>query len=93
MLALIKKSKVINWKRLSVALFIGAAATSMIPGALHYWIGFPNGRIHPTLVHLPFIALSSECVAYFKETIKKHHMQYQNMIYQLLDKYVAYQKM
>ena len=52
------KSKVINWKRLSAALFVGAAATSMILGALHYWIGFPIGRIHPTLVHLPFHALT-----------------------------------
>ena len=38
------------------------------------------------------ISLSSESVAYFKETAKKHHMQYQKMIRQLLDEYVAHQK-
>ncbi|MEA3277592.1 MAG: BrnA antitoxin family protein [Pseudomonadota bacterium] len=38
------------------------------------------------------ITLSSESVAYFKETAKKHHMQYQRMIRQLLDEYVAHQK-
>ncbi|MCB1679617.1 MAG: BrnA antitoxin family protein [Halioglobus sp.] len=38
------------------------------------------------------ISLSSESVAYFKEAAKKHHMQYQKMIRQLLDEYVAQQK-
>ncbi len=38
------------------------------------------------------ISLSSESVAYFKNTAKKHHMQYQKMIRQLLDEYVAHQK-
>ncbi len=38
------------------------------------------------------ISLSSESVAYFKDTAKIHHMQYQKMIRQLLDEYVAHQK-
>ena len=38
------------------------------------------------------ISLSSESVAYFKDAAKKHHMQYQKMIRQLLDDYVAHQK-
>ncbi|KFI24034.1 BrnA antitoxin family protein [Nitrosococcus oceani] len=38
------------------------------------------------------ISLSSESVAFFKEEAKKHHMQYQKMIRQLLDEYVAQQK-
>lgn len=38
------------------------------------------------------ISLSSESVAYFKDAAKKHHMQYQKMIRQLLDEYVAKQK-
>ena len=38
------------------------------------------------------ISLSSESVAFFKEVAKKHHMQYQRMIRQLLDEYVAQQK-
>lgn len=38
------------------------------------------------------ISLSSESVAYFKTVAKKHHMQYQKMIRQLLDEYVAHQK-
>lgn len=38
------------------------------------------------------ISLSSESVAYFKSVAKKHHMQYQKMIRQLLDEYVAHQK-
>lgn len=38
------------------------------------------------------ISLSSESVAYFKNTAKKHHMQYQKIIRQLLDEYVAHQK-
>ena len=38
------------------------------------------------------IFLSSESVTYFKEIAKKHHMQYQKMIRQLLDEYVAHQK-
>ena len=38
------------------------------------------------------ISLSSESVAFFKEAAKKHHIQYQRMIRQLLDDYVAQQK-
>lgn len=38
------------------------------------------------------ISLSSESVEYFKEEAEKHDMQYQKMIRQLLDEYVAHQK-
>lgn len=38
------------------------------------------------------ISLSSESVAFFKEAAKKNHTQYQKMIRQLLDEYVAQQK-
>ncbi len=38
------------------------------------------------------ISLSSDSVAYFKEIAKKHHMQYQKIIRQLLDEYVSHQK-
>ena len=38
------------------------------------------------------ISLSSESIAYFKDAAKKHHMQYQKMIRQLLDEYVEHQK-
>ena len=38
------------------------------------------------------ISLSSESVAYFKEEAAKHDMQYQKMIRQLLDEYVAHHK-
>jgi len=38
------------------------------------------------------ISLSTESVAYFKEMAEKHHMQYQKIIRQLLDEYVAHQK-
>jgi predicted DNA binding CopG/RHH family protein len=38
------------------------------------------------------ISLSSESVTYFKSIAKKHHMQYQKIIRQLLDEYVAHQK-
>ena len=38
------------------------------------------------------ISLSSESVAFFKAEAKKHHMQYQRMIRQLLDEYVAQNK-
>ncbi|NOZ36730.1 MAG: BrnA antitoxin family protein [Gammaproteobacteria bacterium] len=38
------------------------------------------------------ISLSVESVAYFKAAAKKHHVQYQKMIRQLLDEYVAHQK-
>ena len=38
------------------------------------------------------ISLSTESVAYFKEAAKKCHMQYQKMIRQLLDEYVAHRK-
>jgi len=36
--------------------------------------------------------LSSESVAYFKGVAKEHRMQYQKIIRQLLDEYVAIQK-
>ncbi len=38
------------------------------------------------------LVLSSESVLYFKGVAKKHHTQYQKMIRQLLDEYVANQK-
>ena len=38
------------------------------------------------------ISLSSESFTYFKSIAKKHHMQYQKIIRQLLDEYVAHQK-
>ena len=38
------------------------------------------------------ISLSTESVAYFKSIAKKHHMQYQKIIRQLLDEYVDHQK-
>lgn len=38
------------------------------------------------------ISLSSESVTYFKEVAKKHHLQYQKIIRELLDEYVANQK-
>ena len=38
------------------------------------------------------ISLSSESVLFFKKAAKKHHMQYQKIIRQLLDEYVAHQK-
>lgn len=38
------------------------------------------------------ISLSSESVEYFKNEAKKHDMQYQKMIRQLLDEYVSHQK-
>ncbi len=38
------------------------------------------------------ISLSSESVTYFKEVARKHHMQYQKVIRELLDEYVAHQK-
>lgn len=38
------------------------------------------------------ISLSAESVAFFKEAAKRHHTQYQKMIRQLLDEYVAQQK-
>lgn len=38
------------------------------------------------------ISLSTESVAYFKDAARKHHMQYQKMIRQLLDEYVQHQK-
>ena len=38
------------------------------------------------------ISLSSESLAYFKEVAKANHIQYQKMIRQLLDDYVAHQR-
>lgn len=37
------------------------------------------------------ISLSSESVAYFKKAAKQNHIQYQKMIRELLDEYVAHQ--
>jgi predicted DNA binding CopG/RHH family protein len=38
------------------------------------------------------ISLSTESVEYFKTVAEKNHMQYQKIIRQLLDEYVAHQK-
>lgn len=38
------------------------------------------------------ISLSTESVEYFKSAAVKNHMQYQKIIRQLLDEYVAHQK-
>jgi hypothetical protein len=38
------------------------------------------------------ITLSTESVAYFKEAAKANHVQYQKMIRQLQDEYVAHQE-
>ena len=38
------------------------------------------------------ISLSSESVAYFKEVARRHNLQYQKIIRELLDEYVASQK-
>ncbi len=38
------------------------------------------------------ISLSSESVSYFKGAAKKYHTQYQKIIRELLDEYVAHQK-
>ncbi len=38
------------------------------------------------------ISLSAESIRYFKAAARKNHMQYQKMIRQLLDEYVAHQK-
>jgi hypothetical protein len=38
------------------------------------------------------ISLSSDSIAFFKEMAKKHHMQYQKIIRELLDEYVAHQQ-
>ncbi len=38
------------------------------------------------------ISLSSESVDFFKDAARKHHMQYQKMIRQLLDEYVSQQR-
>ena len=38
------------------------------------------------------ITLSKESVTYFKEVAKKHHLQYQKIIRELLDEYVSHQK-
>ena len=38
------------------------------------------------------ISLSTESIEYFKNAADKNHMQYQKMIRQLLDEYVAHQK-
>ena len=38
------------------------------------------------------ISLTTESVEYFKNVAKTHHMQYQKIIRELLDEYVAHQK-
>ena len=38
------------------------------------------------------ITLSTDSVDYFKSVAKEHHMQYQKIIRELLDEYVAHQK-
>lgn len=38
------------------------------------------------------ISLSSDSIEFFKEIAKKNHMQYQRIIRQLLDEYVAQHK-
>jgi predicted DNA binding CopG/RHH family protein len=38
------------------------------------------------------ISLSAESVQFFKDVAKQHHTQYQKIIRQLLDEYVARQK-
>lgn len=38
------------------------------------------------------ISLSAESIAFFKSAAEKNHMQYQKIIRQLLDEYVAHQK-
>ena len=38
------------------------------------------------------ISLSTESIAFFKQAAKENHMQYQKMIRELLDEYVAHQK-
>lgn len=38
------------------------------------------------------ISLSTDSVDFFKQAARKHHMQYQKMIRQLLDEYVARQR-
>lgn len=38
------------------------------------------------------VYLSAETLAYFKAAADKHHTQYQKLIRQLLDEYVAHQK-
>lgn len=38
------------------------------------------------------ISLSTESIEYFKAAAEKNHMQYQKIIRQLLDEYVAHQK-
>ncbi len=48
----------INWKRVGAAIIIGSAATSIILAVIHYWIGFPIGRIYPRLEYLPALSLT-----------------------------------
>jgi len=38
------------------------------------------------------ISLSSDSLSYFKDVAETHHMQYQKIIRQLLDEYVANQR-
>lgn len=66
----------------------------------------PTGELEPVTDFLPppaelvpnprqtkiTISLSTESVDFFKAAAKKHHTQYQKMIRQLLDEYVARHK-
>ncbi len=51
-------SKEIKWQRFSIALIVGSVVSSLILGVLHYWYGFPVGRIFPSLEDLPLLALA-----------------------------------
>jgi len=52
------RSKEINWKRLSVAIIVGASVTSMLLGVLQYWFGFAIGRLSPAVEKIPILALT-----------------------------------
>jgi Na+-driven multidrug efflux pump len=55
-LALMNGSTEIKWKRVGIALVVGATLTSIILAVIHYWLGFPVGRIFPSLEHLPALS-------------------------------------
>ena len=48
----------IKWKRGGTALIVGSAVTSIILAIIHYWLGYPIGRIYPVLEHLPALSLT-----------------------------------
>jgi hypothetical protein len=48
----------IKWKRVGIALVVGATFTSIILAVIHYWLGFSVGRIFPSLGHLPALSLT-----------------------------------